>query len=245
MKYISSLALLILISVGVLYIVQVNDAEELENLSVEYAKDGMMTKELKVVNEGNEVLYKITIEELTEYAHNNWNIFEEPPEVAMRPVSPDNFHFFDRSASISPNNEKLVFSVHDYAALTEMSFVVVANINTGELSMVKEPVMGSIEKFIWSPDSKSIAYILGTARANGDFLSVDDIESMEKRFTLSEKDLLEVFKTTHRNGDGFMPHFGNLRWEEEKLFFTTNSTGKETVYWSIDKSGENLKIKDK
>ncbi len=246
MKNFVLLALIVVIGLAILLLAGTEREERPDpvpssELEVRYEGEGIEAHGLSVIKkEDGEVLYEITIEELQNWMRDNWEVFEEPPEVALRPVEPENFTFFDPSAILSPDGKKLVFSVHDYSALTTLSFVLVADIDSSDLSVVKEPTMGSVEKFIWSADSKLVAYALGTARAGGDFLSVDDTEELEKRFTLSENEILEAIGTDFENGDGFMPCFRDLEWKDDRLHFTTDSPHSAKIRWSINRDGENL-----
>ncbi len=245
MKNFILLALLVVIGSAIFFLTgdKKEDPEIIEPpaLTVNYVGEGIEAHGLNVVDTKNdETIFSITLEELQIWMRENWDVFEEPPEVALRPVEPENFSFFDASATISPDSEKLAFSVHDYSALTTLSFVLVADIESGDLSVVKDPVRGSIERFIWSADSKLVAYVLGTARAGGDFLSVDDTEELEKRFTLSENEILEAIGTEYENGDGFMPGFRELEWKDDRLHFTTDSPHGVGIRWSIDRDGEGL-----
>ncbi len=222
--------------------------EEKEKLEVEHVREeGEEAQVLKVVNEEGETFFELTIEELNEWTKENWDIFDEPPEVGMREVEPGSFGFFGRSSAISPNNEKVVFSVDDYAAATTVSFILYADIERGELNMVDEPARGSVENFVWSADSELVAYTLGTARAGGDFLSVDDTKEGRKVFTLNGEEIFEALDLDEETMDPgqVMPYFRDLEWSDERLFFTTDHPEKEeSVKWSIDKEGEELQKLD-
>lgn len=217
---------------------QPENNESEKDLEIVYSED-TRPESIDVLNENEEVLHSMTIEEIQNWAEENWDIFEEPPQVAMREVRPGNFTFFDKTAKLSPDQNKLAFSVSDYAAATTLSFILIMDIESGELSMVKEPTRGSVDEFHWSNDSRFLAYSLNTARASGDLLSVDDIESMEKSFTLGEEDLLEILQP--EEDPTFMPRFRDLEWREERLHFTTDSLEDEEINWSVKRNGEDLR----
>ncbi len=218
-----------------------------KDLRVEFVPEqGVESQEMRVLNEADEVMFQLTIEELNRWTEDNWDIFEEPPEVAMREVDPGGFGFFDRAASISPDNRRLVFSVSDYAAATTVSFVITADIESGELDMVDEPTRGSVEEYVWSEDGDLIAYTLGTARAGGDFLRVDDVRQMQKSFALSEEELLAVLDPDQElvEAGQYMPSFGELKWRDDRLYFSTEHPDNDRVRWSVAADGSDLKMED-
>ncbi len=195
---------------------------------------------LEIFDEEGELVLEYSIEDFNEWMEENWDVFEEDPQVGGRDVEPGTFGWFDRSASISPDFKKIAFSVHDYAVASYASFVGIMEIETGEVSLIKEYNMGSIREIIWSPTSTHIAYTLGTGRAEGDYLSVDSVETLEKEFTLSEKELLERLQD---EVDFLMPEFRELNWTEEgdRIGFITNTPNEGRIKWSIKKSGEDLR----
>ncbi|MFP4022373.1 MAG: hypothetical protein ACLFTS_00810, partial [Candidatus Paceibacterota bacterium] len=236
MKNLSLIILIILIITG-LYLIMADEqpneekiseeeekkAEEETELEIEYIGEDTQRKDIKVLEENGEEVFSLNIDDLNQWTKENWDIFEEPPMVAMREVEPDSFDLFDNSATVSPDQEKLAMSVHDYAAATTLSFIIIADLNSGDLDMIKEPTRGSIEEFLWSPDSKLAAYTLNTARAHGDMLSVDDTDSMEKVTTLEGDDLIEKIKDQEDEDDKkeFMPRFRDVKWEDNEIHFKT------------------------
>ena len=223
-----------------------NDLEEM-SLGVEFVpEEGIESQEIKVVNDEGVALFQLTIDELNQWTEANWGIFEEPPEVAMREVDPSGFGFFDRAASISPDNKRLVFSVSDYAAATTVSFVILADIETGEIEMVSELARGGVDDYVWSDDGDLVAYTLSTARAGGDFLRVDDVEQMEKSFVLNEEDLLSILDPDEELVEmgQFMPVFGDLEWRENRLYFSSEHPEDDRVRWSVAVDGSDLKVED-
>ncbi len=223
-----------------------NEFAEMD-LRVEFIpEEGIESQEIRVVNEEDEIMFQLTIDELNQWTQENWDIFEEEPEVGGREVDPGGFGFFDRVASISPNNRKMIFSVSDYAVATTVSFVIVADIESGEMGMIDKPAPGGIESFSWAEDSEMVAYSLGTARAAGDFLSVDNIVDFEREFILSEEELLEVLDPEEEMVEvgQFMPVFQDLEWSEGRLYFTTEHPEEDRTDWSVDKEGVDLRLEE-
>lgn len=209
-------------------------------------KEGIEAQKIELVDRNDYTVYQLTINELREWLEDNWYVFPQPPEVGGREVSIDNFGFFDRFASVSPDNEKLIFSVHDYAAATSKTFVILADIEDESLSLLNEPLRGNIDSFHFTDDGRLVAFTLSTARAAGDFLSVIDVSQMNKKFILSEEDLLEIMDPEEEMVElgQFMPQFRDLKWYNFNLEFRTNSIeNDEDKVWLINSDGSNLRNK--
>ncbi len=212
---------------------------EIAEKSFEYVGE---RQAIQVFDPEGSLILEYSIEEFNQWTKENWHIFDEPPEVGMREVEPGNFGWFDKSASISPDFEKLAFSVHDYALASYASFIGVIDIETGEPGLVKDYARGSIDELIWSPQSSHIAYKLGTGRAQGDYLAVAGAENLREEFVLSEKDLLEALGYDREEFPSLMPEFRQLNWlaEGERLEFVANKPDRGSIKWSIKNSGEGL-----
>ncbi len=216
------------------------------DLRIEFIpEEGIESQEIRILNQENKIIFQLTINDLNQWTEENWNVFKEAPEVGNRAVDPAGFGFFDRAVSISPDNERMVFSVSDYAVATTISFIIVVDIESGEMRMINTPARGSVENYFWSKDYK-IAYTLGTARSRGDFLLVDDANYLERYFILGERDILEALDPYEELVEvgQFMPVFRDLQWLENKLYFTTDHLENNQVRWSINKDGTDLKIED-
>ncbi len=242
--------LFLLVSVGIIFS-SLREITEMEK-TTEYVQKGEAIRVL----EGEDVFFEYSIEEFREWAKENWDdIFETPPSFGeVRKVDPENFYRFDDNAAISPHSNFLALSVNDYAVATSISFIIVIDLNSEEVSLVGKENMGGVQSLHWSPDENYIAYILDTARAQGDYLSVDNRENMKKEFTLSGEDISNALT---ENGDGedgashlhFIPLFREVEWREElnRLKFITNgyTEGCDGVRWSIDPQGRDLKMEEK
>jgi len=204
---------------------------------IEYGDRGEI---IKVLDQEGETVVEYSIEELRDWARENWdNIFEERPAFGeIREADPDHFYRFDDGASLSPKYNYLAFSVSDYAAATHLSFTGIIDVRTGELRLVGKESTGSIREIIWSSEETHIAYVLDSARAQGDYLSVDSVGKMEKEFILSGEDLLARLDSEE---GGFMPGFRDIKWIGERLEFTTDGIEEESVRWSIGFRGNDLR----
>ncbi len=218
--------------------------------TIEYIQKGEVVRVLS----GEDVLFEYSVGEFREWAKENWgDIFEIPPSFGeVRRVNPENFYRFDDTATISPRSNFLAFSVNDYAVATSISFIGVIDLGIKEVGLVGKENMGGLQGLYWSPDENYIAYILDTARARGDYLSVDNRERMEKEFTLSGND---IFNALTENGDKedrvhlFMPNFREVEWTERgrRLEFTTDNHNEDYVgvRWVIDPQKGGLEIEEK
>ncbi len=249
--------ILLLIIAGVGFIIyglespEDNDPEENNEITereVEFiAEEDQEAQQIKVIeedsNEDNEEeVFSLTIDDLNEWTENNWDQFDETPQVGPNNMNPGDFNFFDREASISPDNNKLAFSVSGYAALSTTSLVVVADLEEGEMDFITDPARGTVDEYTWSDDSTKLAYTLGTARAQGDYLRVDSIENMSMNFELEGEDLLEILEGKNE-ATQFLPIFNQLKWEEDQLKFTTEDPeSDERLNWVINSNGENLTL---
>ncbi len=223
MKNLLKIIIIVLIIVSGLIFYFLKEPEAIEK-TLEYDRE---REKIQILDKNDNLILEYSIKEFNEWTKENWDIFEEPPQVGMREVIPGNFGWFDNTASLSPDFEKFVFSVHDYAVATYTSFIGIMDIRKEEVSLVKDPAPGGIEQLVWSSDSNYLAYTLGTGRAQGDYLGVSNTKTLEQEFILSEEDVGIT-----------MPRFEGLYWKEEKLFFTTNN-----IRWSINKNGTNLEKK--
>ncbi len=218
------------------------------DLEIEFLpKEGIEAQELIVKDKYGFVKYQLSFNELKEWMKLNWDIFSETPEIGGREVEVNNFNFFDRHGSVSPNNEKLIFSVHDYAVATSKTFILVLDLKNEDLFMLDEAIRGSIEGFSWSDDSIFVAFSLGTARAVGDFLSVINTDELNKKFILSELDILEIIdpQKEYVEVGQFMPYFRDLNWRAyNSLEFKTDDLLHDTINWLVNSDGSGLEILD-
>lgn len=222
MKKIIFLIIIIVLLIGAFYFLRDKKPQEL----FVQQKEGT----IEVLDQKGNSILEYSIEEFNQWTKENWDVFEEVPQVGGRDVEPGNFGWFDETATISPDNEKLVFSVHDYAVATYTSFVGIIEIETKKVNLIKDPAPGDIDEFIWSPDSTHLAYTLGTGRAMGDYLQVDNVENLKKEFLLSQDEVKVI-----------MPRFRDLKWEEDVFKFITDDGKEGIIQWSIERDGTDLK----
>ena len=104
---------------------------------------------------------------------------------------------------------------------------------------------GDVEELAWSPDGRFVAYTLGSARAGGDGLHVDDLK---ERLRLLEFDAHAAPATDAGaslgavvDGFGWFPGFRDLVWHDDGLLtFVSHdpSLGFEEgeVRWRFDRA---------
>lgn len=169
-----------------------------------------------------------------DWAQENWDeIFEEKPSFGeLREVEIDNFYTFNNTAIISPLGNYLVFSVNDYAALTDISFIGIVDLNKKELSLINKENIGAVQTMLFSPDESYIAYNLDTARSQGDYLTVDNVIERKKEITISTEDILLL---SNDNCEELFPQFGDLYFKStDELYFTAISCGDERSEWILN-----------
>ncbi len=228
-------SLLLLIFLSIFYFIRNNESKK----RVEYLEEG---ERMKVLDEKDNLIFDYSIEQFRNWAKDNWEeIFQEAPSFGkIRKVDPVNFYRFDQSFSLSPQQKLLVFSVHDYAAATTISFVGIINLKRKEIDLIKKEKKGSIEHFIWSPKEDYLAYSLDSARASGDYLSIDNLEEKRQEIFLTGEDILNYLKVEKI---GFMPEFNNLRWREDRLYFeTSHFRNEKKIQWSVKQDGSDLRV---
>ncbi len=212
--------------------------DRMEGLVINYINEG---EGIEVLDNSN-IVYRLTISEFKAWAKENFSdIFEEPPSFGeLREVEIDNFYNFSNTAVTSPLRNYLAFSVSDYAALTDISFIGIVDLNKKEISLVDEENIGAVQTMLFSPDENYIAYALDTARAGGDYLTVDNVVMRNKEFTLKEEDVLSLLDD--EICEDFTPEFSNLYFiNSNELYFTTRSCNEENLEWAIDIDNKNLK----
>jgi|GEM_PF-1863974 len=244
MKKLFIIFILIIVAVLAFILFRAEEPEKPEpSETIEYIAEG---ETIRVLDKEENVVFEYSIDEFKDWAKENWqDIFEEPPRFAPNipetEVFPEDFGFFDRTASISPDKEKLAFSVHSYYAASYLSLVGIIDLKTEEPALTAEANRGGVVDIFWSPAGNHLAYALDTGRAQGDYLSVDNVTELEKEFTLSGEDILNVLQ----NSDyaEFMPHFRDLKWidQGQRLKFTTDGPEEEALAWSIKTQGTDLK----
>ncbi|HEX7005277.1 MAG TPA: hypothetical protein VF168_13925 [Trueperaceae bacterium] len=205
---------------------------------VERRADVSADGESIAVTAADEVILEYTIDEWREWAEENLlSVLGGPVLIGPYEQPPSSFRMFG-DAALSPDGERLALSATTYALLTTASVIGVLELDQRELSVVEEPAFGGVESFHWAPDGRFIAYPLGTARAAGDFLRVDDAVKLEPVVRLDAANLLEAAgRSGIETGDDpreWMPEVRDLDWSEGRLRFTSNGFGTGELSWSFD-----------
>ena len=199
-------------------------------------------KALLLVDEDERVSFEYTIENWRGQVRGDWNdFFDEPLEVNGATITPDSFSRFTTASPFPDGVRSIVFSVSTYAMPTDFSLFWVLNVGTGEIKFLGKENIGIVGDIKWSPEGTHFAYFLNTERAPGDYLTVDNAETLEKEFTLSGGEILEAMEVEH--DEDYRPEFRSLQWKQdgERLFFVTDDTDEDAgITWSIDAEGENL-----
>ncbi len=233
-KIIITVILIILLIGGIFLFFQKDNffsKSETEGLHINYINNG---EKIEIIDNNN-VLYSLKIEDFNSWAKENWDdIFEEKPTFGdLREVEIDNFYNFNNTAIISVLENYLAFSVSDYAALTDISFVGIVDLEKEDIFLINKENIGAVQTMIFSPDDKYIAYSLDTARSQGEYLTVDNIIEKTKEITLSAEDI--AFVDDNNNCDDIYPQFGNLYFKSnDELYFTAISCNEEKNEWILN-----------
>ena len=205
--------------------------------------------EVSVTNDGETLavttgdganVHRLTIDEFNQWSTQHWDsLFDKRPAFGeLGEVDFDNFQAFDRTARIAPDGERVAFSVSEYRSLTTASFVGVFDISSGEIDLIAETQWGDVREMRWSPDGVYVAYLLDSARARGDGLSVDNMNTMRHERSLEGEDVVSALGIGGQNeGSSFTPRFRQLNWvDADSLTFTSDPPrqNEETVRWRID-----------
>lgn len=159
-------------------------------------------------------------------------ILDEPPELAGRTLEADDFDRFG-AVSVDPDGHRVAFSVTSYAVLTTVSLVGMLDPASDEVHMVRDAKVGHVEDPTWSPSGRHLAYALGTARAAGEMLAIDDMEAGRTVAYLDGEHLLQAWRglrgeVTQPGGRPYLPHVRALVWRADgtALKFVTDRPGE-------------------
>jgi len=217
-------------------------------------KDIVITEDddaLEVVDEDGNVVFDYSMSDWRTYTENRWEyLFDGTIEINETELGPRSFQrFVAASPLVDPT--KMIFAVSTYGAPTDVSLFFVLDIRTEELELVGRENKGIIGNILWSPTGTHFAYFLNTERAPGDYLTVDNVETLEKEFVLEDRDILLALGVGEEEiGEGvieFTPEFRNLAWEEEgeRLMFVTDVLEEdEEASWSINADGTDILLKE-
>ncbi len=206
---------------------------------------------LEVVDEDDNIAFSYTLSEWRDWTQDRWEyLFKRPIEVDGIELSPQSFERFTAASPLT-DPIKMVFAVSTYAMPTDASLFFTLDIRSKELKFVGEKNKGVIGNVIWSPEGTHFAYFLNTEEAPGEYLTVDNIKTLEKEFVLEDEDILlalGVEEEEIEEGEvDFAPEFRSIEWEEdeERLMFTTNALEEgEEVRWYINKDGTDIAERD-
>ena len=167
----------------------------------------------------------------------------EPVRIGEQEMPPSTFGGFG-AATLSPSGRRLALSATTYAMLTEVSVVGILELDDAELSVVDDPAFGWAEDFHWSPDARFLGYALGTARAEGDRLRVDDLVELRPAVEVEGEDLVRIARQqgveAPQEARKWLPRIRELEWTEGgRLLFTTDGLTDGELRWSVEpRSGE-------
>lgn len=156
-------------------------------------------------------------------------------------------------ADLTPDGRQLLVVATAYAMLTTASVFTVLDLDVGALDVVAKPAFGDVGELAWSPDGRYLAYTLGSARAYGDGLHVDDVHDGRRVLALDAHEALggEVGASLGAVVDayGWFPTFRDLAWSGDGvLAFASHdpALGEEegVLRWAFDVTTQDLRLLD-
>jgi len=153
-------------------------------------------------------------------------------------------------AEMAPDGRVLVVAT-TYAMLTTASVLTLLDPVTMALEVVAEVAYGDVETIAWSADGRFLAYTLGSPRAYGDGLHVDDLEERRRVLDLDARSVLASAAGAALgavvDGFGWFPVFRDLAWGDHgALAFATHdpAAGAEEgeLRWRFDVGSGELRV---
>jgi hypothetical protein len=173
----------------------------------------------------------------------------ESVRIGEHVVPPSAFEGFG-AAALAPTHDQVAITTTAYAMLTTVSVVGLLDPADRSLEIVGQ-VYGDVDEIVWSPGGRWLAYTLGTARAAGDELRIDDAAVAEPLLALTAVEVLEM---AARQGllvaddpQAWLPNFRDLAWSgDDRLLFTTSdptvAAEEGAVRWSVAPEGADLRL---
>jgi hypothetical protein len=193
---------------------------------------------LFVNNSNDKVVFRYSVESWRGQIKGSWSGLFDGEEIG-----PDDFVRFTAVSPFPEGIKTIVFAISTKDLPTNYSLFFTLNIGTKQLRFLGGKNKGIVGNVVWSPEENYFAYILNSNDQSGVYLTVDNIKTMKKEFTLSKDDILEELEI--EEGEYFNPEFRALKWSEDgsKIFFMTNTNEEDiSSMWSIGLGGSGLKL---
>jgi hypothetical protein len=164
-------------------------------------------------------------------------------EYVMPPEAFDGFGV----ASLAPDGRRVFLTTTTYAMATTLSVVSVLELGPERYGAMAEPAFGDVEEVVWSPAVQHVAYSLGTARASGDALRVDDVAAFVAVHELDGAALIDasgglLAALDHRD---WLPEIRQLAWlSPDVLSFVTHGAtdADDPIRWRLAIETGDLRI---
>ncbi len=191
-------------------------------------------QQVLVIDKDDGIVYSYSIEEWRYGAELLW-----PNYLTEANLKPDDFTQFIAASPLPGDTRLLGFAVSTNRAEDNASVFWYFHIGKRELGVIGEKNEGVVGNIVWSPKETHFSYSLDTEQAAGTSLTVDNIVTKKKKFTITGEDIVTALEA---ESDDYTPEFRRIRWEDDgqTITFITNGIEEEEVDWSIDIKGENL-----
>ncbi len=173
------------------------------------------------------------------------------PTLGEQTLTPDRFDRFGAAGS-SPSGDRVAFSAFAYAMLTTVSLIGLLDPVDLTIDVLAPPAVGDVERFVWSPDGRYVATVLGTARAEGDRLQIDDVRAGGRVGVWTGEDVLDAAerwaRTPSTTRPAWTPRFRDVTWSDggDRLTFATaDPTGSDAaaaVRWAATPGEATLEL---
>jgi hypothetical protein len=154
-------------------------------------------------------------------------------------------------AEVTTDGTRVLLVATTYAMLTTASVLTLLDPASLALEVVADVAYGDVESTAWSADGRLLAFALGSARASGDGLNVDDLASRRRILELDARSALasDAGAALGAVVDGFewFPAFRDVAWADDgALVFVTNdpAAGPEEgeLRWRFDPGSGELRV---
>jgi len=198
-------------------------------------------KAVQVRDANGELVTRFTIRKWRRWAQENFAALPFTPiEVAGQELGAERFDIIS-AASVSPDGERVIVAVNTYVVATTITVVGLLDLEERSFRVVDELVWGDPAEITWEPNGRLVAYTVGTARANGDGLRVDDTHGHSVVASLDGEALLaELQGSKLLGGDAppefWIPQMRDPEWlDESTLSFASNhpTDEGEIIQWIL------------
>ncbi len=196
---------------------------------------------LFITNDDDKVVFRYSIESWRGQVKGSWNNHFQG-FFDGEYIDPDDFVRFTAVSPFPEGIKTMVFATSTKELPKNYSLFFTLNVGTKQIRFLGGKNEGIVGNVIWSPGENYFAYTLNSNDQSGVYLTVDNIKTMKKEFTISKNDILSELEI--EEGEDFNPEFRSLRWSDDglRISFMTNTKEEDiSLTWSVGLDGTGLK----